>query len=140
QLASTADGLLTGLTNPRGHVSQYAYDAVGRLTSATDPTGATKTLTRTGTNQDYVVTLTSPLGRTTTYRVERLGTGDVRRTTTSAATGQMQTVFGKDGTQTATFADGTTATLVVGPDPRWGMQAPVVTSLTLTTPGWQDMH
>ena len=75
QLAYTTDGLLTSLTNPRGHTSSYAFDTKGRLTSATDPTGATRTLARTGTNRDYSVALTSPLGRTATYRVERLGTG-----------------------------------------------------------------
>ena len=58
---------------------------MGRLTSATDPTGATKTLARTGTTQDYTVTLTTALGRTTTYRVEHLSNGSQRRTTTDAA-------------------------------------------------------
>ena len=95
QLAYTADGLLTGLTNPRGQVSAYAFDAQGRLIRATDPTGATKTLARAGTNKDYTVTLTSALGRATTYRVERLSTGDIRLTTTDPAGAQSQAVIGR---------------------------------------------
>ncbi|HEV8635606.1 MAG TPA: PKD domain-containing protein [Chloroflexota bacterium] len=134
-VAYTADGLLTGFTNPRGHASSYAYDALGRLTSATDPTGASKTLARTGTNRDYTVTLTEALGRATTYRVERLGTGELRVTATSAAAGQVQTVIELNGTHSATFPDGTTINLVLGPDPRWGMQAPLTASMTVRTPG-----
>lgn len=131
----TTDGLLDSMTNARGHLSQYGFDPLGRLTSATDPTTVTKTLTRVGTNDDYTVTLTTPLGRTTTYRVERLGTGDVRLTTTSAAAGQIQAVLGKNGTRSITHPDGTTVSAVLGPDPRWRMQAPVVTSMAVRTPG-----
>ena len=135
QFSYTADGLLTDLTNARGHVTQYDYDADGRLTSTTDPTNATKTFARAGTNRDYTVTLTRPLGRTTTYRVETLPTGNIRSTNTSLATGQVQSAIGTDGTETTTFADGTTVNMVLGPDPRWGMLAPVVTSMTVRTPG-----
>jgi RHS repeat-associated protein len=135
QLAYTADGLLTGLTTPRGHLSRYAYDALGRLTSATDPTGAVKTLARAGTTKDSTVTLTSALGRATTYRVERLSTGDVRRTTIDPAGAQIQAVIGKDGAETVTYPDGTTVHVVLGPDPRWGMQAPLAALVTVTTPG-----
>ncbi len=134
QFAYGADGLLTEMTSPRGHTSRYGFDPLGRLTSATDPTGASKTLARVGTNRDYTVTLASPLGRTTTYRVEHLGTGDMRLTTTSAATGQAQVVLSTNGTQTVTQADGTTVSVSLGPDPRWGMQAPIARSATITTP------
>ena len=134
QFVYSADGLLTEMTSPRGHTSRYGFDPLGRLTSATDPTGASKTLARVGTNRDYTVTLASPLGRTTTYRVEHLGTGDMRLTTTSAATGQAQVVLSTNGTQTVTQADGTTVSVSLGPDPRWGMQAPIARSATITTP------
>ncbi len=135
QLAYASDGLLTDFTNPRGHVSHYVHDALGRLTSATDPTGATKTLARAGTNRAHTITLTSPLGRVSTYDVEHLGTGDVKLTNTDAAGIQFQAVIGKNGTQSATHPDGTTVSQVLGPDPRWGMQAPLAASVTVTTPG-----
>ncbi len=134
-LGYTNDGLLTRFTNPRGHASTYTFDAEGRLTSATDPTTATKTLTRTGTDKDYTVSLSSALGRTTTHRVEYPSDGSERRTTTDPAGQQIQVVKGQNGNQTATYPDGTTVTTVLGPDPRWGMRAPLATSVVTTTPG-----
>ena len=133
-LGYTPDGLLTSFTNPRGHASSYTFDAEGRLTSATDPTGATKTLARTGTDTDYTVSLSTALGRTTTYRVESLSDGSERRTTTDPAGQQAQLLKNQNGTQTATYADGTTVTTVLGPDPRWGMRAPLAASVVVTTP------
>ena len=135
QLAYTTDGLLTGLINPRGHSSGYTFDSLGRLTSATGPTGATKTIARTGTNKDSIVSLTTALGGVTTYRTERLSNGDRRRTTTDAAGKQIQVVLGQNGNQTATYPDGTAVSVVQGPDPRWGMQAPLAASVVITTPG-----
>ena len=78
ELSHDAGGLLTRVIRPGGRTSSYHYDALGRLTAATDPTGATKTLARDGTDQDLTVTLTSPLGRTSTYRSERTGNGDMQ--------------------------------------------------------------
>jgi len=135
QLTYTTGGLLTQLTDPRAQVSQYAYDADGRLTSATDPTGAVKRLSRTGTERDHTVTLTTPLGRASTYRLERLDNGDIHLTTTSPSGAQQQAIVGQDGTHTTTFADGTVVSVVLKPDPRWGMLAPLNGAMTVTTPG-----
>ncbi len=135
QLTYGAEGLLTDLMNPRGNSSHYSYDTSGRLTSATDPTTASKTISRSGTEDDYTVTMTSPLGRTTNYRVESLSNGDSRFTTTDAAGLQTQAVNGKDGTRTVTYPDGTVARATLGADPRWGLLAPVVATRTVTTPG-----
>src|SRR4029434_5198383 len=90
QAPYTSTGLVTSLTNPRGQTTSYTFDADGFLTSATDPTGATKTFAHSGTNSDYTVTLTTALGRTTTYRVEELDNGDVRLTTTDPSGAQNQ--------------------------------------------------
>ena len=135
QLAYSSDGLLAAFTKPGGQASHYTYDAQGRLIAATDPAGATTTLAHSGTNRSYVVTLTSALGRTTTYRVERLDTEALRMTSIDPAGMQIQAVIGQDGSQTATYPDGTVVHLVQGPDPRWGMQAPLAASTTETTPG-----
>src|SRR5262249_5325620 len=135
QMTYTDSGLLTSFTNPRGQTSRYAYDSDGRLSSATDPTGATKTLVRSGSARDYTLTTTTALGRTTAYRVEQLDNGDLRVTTTDPAGAQTHSITGKDGVETATLADGTTMRSILAPDPRWGMQAPFVSSLTVTTPG-----
>ncbi len=135
QLSYTGGGLLAGLTNPRGHTSIYTFDALGQLTSATDPTGATKTIARSGSGNDSTVTLTTALGAMTTYRAERLSNGDHLRTTTDPQGNQIQVVSGQSGNKTATYPDGMTVTNVVGPDPRWGMQAPVAASVVVRTPG-----
>jgi len=131
----TATGLLSTFTNPRGQTSKYTYDGDGRLSTATDPTGATKSFARSGTPDDYTVTMTTALGRTTAYRVQELGNGDVRLTTTDPAGTQRTTLMGGDGVDTATLADGTTVRTVLAPDPRWGMLAPAAVSVTVTTPG-----
>ena len=79
--------------------------------------------------------LTSAEGRTTTYRVERLSSGEIRRRRTDPTGAQAELLIGTDGRRTLTYPDGTVATLELGPDPRWGMLAPVATTQTVTTPG-----
>ena len=44
-------------------------------------------------------------------------------------------VIGLNGINTSTLADGTVITSTLGPDQRFGMQAPIVTNLTTSTPG-----
>ena len=134
QLGYTSDGLLSSFMRPGGQTSTYGYGGIGRLISATDPAGNTKTLTRTGTNKDHTVTLTSPLGRVRTFHAERLSNRDLRLTNTDAAGAQSQWLIGQDGTQSGTEENGTTTSLTLGADPRWGMRAPIPASFTITTP------
>src|SRR5262245_30102829 len=77
----TLQALLSTFIKPGGQSSRYSYDALGRLLTATDPSGATTTFARNGSNRSYTATITTALGRTTTYRVERLDTEDLRMTT-----------------------------------------------------------
>jgi RHS repeat-associated protein len=134
QLRTTNDGLLTALTDPRGNTYHFAYDSAGRLTRENDPAGGFKTLARTNQADGYTVAETTPRG-TTTYQVENLPTGEQRRTTTFPGVGAPGvTLIGPDGSRTITAPDGTVTKVVYGPDPRFGMEAPVATSLTVTTP------
>jgi uncharacterized delta-60 repeat protein len=135
QLTHDELGLLKQVTWPGGQVSRYTYDLHGRLASATDPTGAIKHLDRTGSNNDYTVTLTTHLGRTTTYWVRHLPNGDTQRVTSDCGGGTSQVLMGTDGRVTAADGVGITRSLVLGPDPRWGMRAPITASLTTVTPG-----
>jgi RHS repeat-associated protein len=139
QLTYTVDGLLTRFSRPLGQSSQYTFDEMGRLISATDPIGATKTLARVGSNADYTVSLTTALARTSSYRVERLPDGAVRLTVRDEAGAQNVTVLAVDGSQTVTMADGSAVSRVLGPDPRWGMRAPLVAHQTLTTPAGKTL-
>ena len=135
QASYVTAGLLSTFTDPRGNLSRYNYDALGRLTQAQDAAGGSKTLTRSSITNGHVVTLTTALGRTTTYQVERLPTGDQRRLNTFPDGTQTELVIRQDGTRTTRFADGTVRTLVQGPDPRFGMQAPIASSFSVATPG-----
>jgi YD repeat-containing protein len=134
-LASAPDGLLTSVTDPRGNVSSFTYDTRGRLVEDTDSLGGRTTLARSETDDGYVVTLTTPAGRQTSYRVERLPTGGLRRTTTEPNGTRTEVTIATDASREVLRPDGTRVTFIEGPDPRWGMLAPVTTSITAETPG-----
>ena len=129
----SAGGLMQTYTDPRGKVRSYQFDAEGRLVKATDPTGAFKTLARTGSDSNYTVTKTSPLGRVTTYQVERV-LGGRKQTITAPGGEKLEALQKDDGTTIVAKPDGTTITTILGPDPRWGMLAPVAKSTALQVP------
>jgi len=130
----SANGLMQSFQNPRGHTSTMTYSPSGQLSTDQNAAGGAWNLSRTGTNDDYTVTKSSTLGRTTQYRVERLTTGDTRRTNT-APTGDVSLSLHKtDGTKETTDPDGTIRTIVEGPDPRFHMQSPIVKSATIKMP------
>ncbi len=133
QLAYTADGLLTSMKNPRGSTYNYSYDALGRLIKDEDPAGGFKALERTDIANGYSVRLSTGLSRNTTYQVEQLSTGDQRRVNIFPDGLKTETIIGTNGSRSENYADGTRTTLVQGPDPRFGMQAPVTKSMTVKT-------
>lgn len=135
RLTYVGDGLLSGLTDPRGNAYRYTYNDLGRLEKTQDPAGGFCTLKRTETENGYEVVRTTAMGRTTTYSVEHLSTGEKRLVSTpGCACGGTEAVIGADGSRKVTYADGTVATLELGPDPRWGMLSPVPEMLSFTTP------
>jgi len=134
QFSSTAQGLLTGMTDARGGVHSFTYDPLGRLTIDQEPGGSSKTLARTDNATGYTVTLTTALGHVTQYAVSRLSTGDVQRIVTAPDGTQTTSISRSDGSATTTSADGTVTNVVYGPDPRFGMLAPLLASRTVTTP------
>jgi RHS repeat-associated protein len=134
RLTTTSAGLLASLADPLGNTHHFTYDASGRLTKDQDPAGGSTSLSRSEDPSGFTVTATSALGEVATYRVEHLPDGSERRTNTDGDGGQTTVTIGKDRSEQATYADGTTATLVRAPDPRWGMQAPLPSSMTLSTP------
>src|SRR5439155_11396052 len=135
QLGYTSEGLLTSLTDPSGHVHTMTYDALGRLTKDQDSAGGFSALARIDGASTYSATLTSALTRTTTYHVETLPTGDQRRVNTSPSGQQTAQLTGLDASSAITMADGTTTNALQGADPRWGIQAPLLMSETVQTPG-----
>lgn len=134
ELTYTADGLLTTLTDARGNLHTNTYDANGRLIKDDEPAGGFKALARTEQSTGWTVALSTALNRTTSYQVEHLPIGDLRRKVTEPSGLLTTSVRQTNGTTTITASDGTITTQVEGPDPRFGMQSPILKSLTIQTP------
>lgn len=150
-MAYDAGGLLQGFANPNGGVSTFEFVA-GRLTRDTDPAGGFKTLARTtsrvsgggfGVIKRTDVTVTTGMGRTSTYRREiatgQFGGGAVppgvlRRTNTSSTGSREITDIYPTGRVVQTKPDGTKITTEVQSGPRWGLVAPVTTFREVRTP------
>ena len=134
RMTYSSDGLLASLTDPVGGVAHFGYDSLGRLIRDEDVTGAAVTYARVDTPRGFEVATTSPSGLTSVYEVEHLPGGDVRSTATTPSGAQSVMIFGQDGTTTITTAEGARVEATAGPDPRWGMAAPLLTKLVRATP------
>src|SRR5262249_23172579 len=96
-----------------------------------DPAGGFKMLARAA---DDTVTVTTALGRVSTYGIARAAVGTEDRSYGLPSGLAASEHRGIDGSVTVTQPDGTVVTATRRPDPRFGMQAPVVTSESTTTP------
>ena len=131
----TSGGLLDWRQTPLDHQYDYTYDADGRLVLAEDPEGGSKAFARAELGpRDYEVTMTTELGREVSYRVENTF-GTQTKTNTRPDGTQSVRVIDPDGVMTWTYPDGTVRTVSTVADPRFGMQAPVAASITVSTPG-----
>jgi len=154
-LATNADGWLTGVTNPaneshlmqysatgllasytdaRGNISRFEYDALGRLVNDENPMGGAVKLLRTEQADGFTVTATSSLGTTASYSVAMQSNGDLLRTSVEPGGAKTVTLRGANATDQITDPTGRTMSLTYGPDPRWGMPAPVPVAVTVSTP------
>ncbi len=133
-MSYSTDGLLQQFVDPLGHIHRYTYDGLGRLVKDEDPTDGSTTLNRIETSTGYTVTTTTALGRKRLYSVETLPTGAIRRSVTEPSGARTTTLVNSDGSERIAYADGTVVTVEYGPDPRWGMLAPVATKTTNVTP------
>jgi RHS repeat-associated protein len=134
-----ANGLLTSWQDARGNTSNLTYDSQGRLTADNDRAGNAKTLARTLTANGHRVDVTTPEGHVSGHTLERLPNGDVRRTTTDPA-GLVGTQTTKpNGTGVTATPDGTSATTVQSPDPRFGLMAPFTSQTTFSTPAARQL-
>jgi RHS repeat-associated protein len=136
-MSYTLDGLLTQITDPVANVHKFSYDALGRLIRDEDPAGGSVVLTRLAGANGYTVTTTSALGHVRAYSFEQLPTGAIRRQVTQPSGAKTTTLINTDGSEQITYPDGTVVTVQYGPDPRWGMLAPVATSVKIQTPGFR---
>ncbi len=127
-------GLLETMTDPRENIYRFTYEDSGRLQEDADPAGGTKLITRTRNGSDTTVRLVTAMLRETTYRTERLPSGDKRMESRCCGGDSAVMIVGQDGSRSLRQPDGTGIRTETGPDPRWGMQAPLVTKQTITTP------
>jgi RHS repeat-associated protein len=144
KFSNTSLGLITARTDAKGNIYNYAYDASGALTLDSDPAGGSTTLSRTNSSSGYAVSTTSALGRKSSFQVTSTGDPDGEQLTNTWPNGLNVNITNTQSngqlSEITTLPDGTTDNKTSGPDPRWGIQAPVPTlvslvrgSLTMTT-------
>lgn len=135
QFQYTADGLLTQKIDPAGFTFDYTYGAQGQLVQADAEDGSQHRLARTVIHSGDEVTVSTALDHDTVYRSEKLPQGGTQFTTTYPTGLQLLAANNPDGSQTQTAPDGTVTELLMAPDPRWGMQAPLISQQSVRTPG-----
>jgi RHS repeat-associated protein len=132
-------GQLNEFTDPNDNPSKIEYDSLGRLHSDTDQAGATTTLsssTRTtpeGT-AEKVITLHLPDGLTTIYGDSQDGYGDNTRTVVDPAGGESSFRSSAEGFTEVSLPDGTRELTESVGDPRFGLAAPIVRSVSIASP------
>ncbi|RKH88904.1 hypothetical protein D7Y21_12800 [Corallococcus sp. AB045] len=127
-------GLLSSLRDERGGMHLFEYSPEGWLTKDAQPSGGFKALERTRLDKGYLVVLTTAMGRTRRYQVEDLESGVQRRITTASDGTAWTTLRSPNGTTVYTAPDGRVTTVVEIPEPRLGMQSPLVASRTVKLP------
>ena len=156
-LALNPDGYLATVENPAGEDTQLGYGQGGLLhearrppwraahvrvrrrgppDSGREPGGGWQTLTRTDQANGFTVvrrTQSVCPRRATGSRSFRTEACARRRRTRPQARRSRSSA--RDGRETVTQPDGATVTARLGPDPRFGMQAPLNVELVETTPG-----
>lgn len=135
RLYHKANGLLDSLVDPKNQLHRFVFDSIGRLREDWNPQGTKLTLqvpTKTDTNE--VVTVASPLGRVTTHDTRFSAAGDLLRTVTSPAGLVARSTVTKGGTTVTSMPDSTTVTMTESADPRFGLQAPFMASMTTALP------
>ncbi len=133
-LSYHSGGLLATMTDPGNGIHSYTFDSLGRLTRDEDPASGFVALSRSEAVRGHTVTLTDSLGRVDTYMVNQPYNANEQRTETDA--NGLITTSSRSIAQsvTTTSPDGTVTATVLSPDPRFGMQSPLLASLRITTP------
>jgi RHS repeat-associated protein len=134
QFQYDAGGLLTAFTNPRQQTTTPQYDALGRLQSETDPLDGGWTLTALPGNASNTVTMSSAEGRSWQYQSTRGATGETVLQSTAPDNTVTTTVNGLDYTTLIQAPGGMETETRLGPDPRFGLLAPLTAYSRLSTP------
>jgi RHS repeat-associated protein len=130
-----AGNLLSSLIDPNGGSYLFTYDSAGRLASDQDPAGGGRQLIRSALVGGYNVDVITGLKRKTSYAVTSLPSGGQLRTTVLPTGLQVVRSLDAIGDETTTFPDGTAIAVTVVADPRFGFEAPVVSTQTTMPSG-----
>jgi RHS repeat-associated protein len=130
----TSSGLMTKMLDAKGNPTISIHDVDGKFIKEISADSGKTELIYTGIADGYQIESKSSLG-STKYIEEILK--DKRRKFTIIGADGLATVSYKsqDGSTTTTYPDGTYSQIILGPDPRFGMQAPLVTKSDILTPG-----
>jgi YD repeat-containing protein len=117
----------------------FTFDGLGRLMSDANPAGGMKTLARQNSPQGFTVTLSTAFDALRNwifgYEVRSLPTGDRQYTDTAPDGTKAVTTVAPSGTVTFTTPEGMTSTTSRQADPRFGLQAPLLTTISKSPAG-----
>lgn len=136
----TEGGLLLTKRDPRNNTNTFTYDETGRLLRNQNPGGGQHNFSRSGNIADFTVTHRSPLNRTSTFRVQNAANGDEMQDIKFEDNTVYRVTTVTDGSTSEFDADGTMGQSILGPDPRWAMQSPLVTLASIATPSGRNLN
>ena len=130
----SADGLLGGVTNTATGGATAVFDTTGALRSLFDPVGSglTMTASSSGAGASQLL-LSTAQGRSTSTTVDVLASGSRHAISTTTTGAKIETTEDINGRVVTKYADGTLVTTTPNPDPRFGVQAPMLDQ-TITLP------
>jgi RHS repeat-associated protein len=137
KLATSTLGLLSSFRDANGNLYSFQYDSNGFLTTDSDPAGGALKLTLANSASGYSVAETTTQGR--------VNSNSVAFSNTSSSTTQQfvntwtnglqanETDVQQNGqlTRSVALPNGSSYGMTLGPDPRWGVQMPIVSSETV---------
>ena len=129
------DGLMLKHIDPNSGESDYKYDVLGRLIQDTNSEMGGWKLTRTELASGVQVDLLSAMGRLSTYKIETDTLSNQTLTNTAEDGSVTRSILKRNGEDTSVSSDGTLVVKSEQPDPRFGMQAPLLSSTTKTPNG-----
>jgi RHS repeat-associated protein len=127
-------GLMLSMSDPNSNVHTFGYDSEGRLILDADPASGVQTLARSNMASGFSVRRSTGLGRNTDYVLNTTINGDIVRTVTRPDGTIVQNTAASNETTTTTLPSGMISTVKKGPDPRFGMQAPLAKSFSKSSP------
>ena len=150
-----ANGFLSGVTNPLGDQylmsydsaglmmtfrdlnnteTSYQYDSLGRLIGDIGPENSGWSLSRNELENGYNVTMMSAEGRDTVFQVNSHNSGNYERKITSPDSLITTQTSKSNGEKVIEHPDGSVVTTISGPNPRFGMLAPIPINTSIQSP------